>query len=177
MTPPYRVRAMRKDDAAALLEHFIRHKAESGRDGIHFMPYLPNSDDGPSGANPDALSAAIGDPGWQRWFVVEAEGGRIVGHLDLQGDRLRTANHRCTLGIGLETAYRGTGIGRELIQLALDFARAHPPLAWIDLWVFGSNLAAIALYRRMGFLTIGSTPDQFRFGDQSVDDIHMVLKL
>ena len=141
------------------------------------MPYLPNSADGPSGASPDAVETPIGEPGWQRWFVVEADDGRIVGHLDLRGDRLRTANHRCTLGIGIETAYRGAGIGQELIQSAIDFARAHPPLVWIDLWVFGNNLAAIALYQRMGFQTIGSTPDQFRFGDQSVDDIHMVLRL
>ncbi len=177
MTPAHHVRAMRRDDADALGEHLRRHKAESGIDGIHFMPYLPNSGDGPSSADLEATDIAIGEPGWQRWFVVEAGDGRIVGHLDLRGDRLRTANHRCALGIGIETAYRSAGIGRQLIQCAIDFARAHPPLAWIELWVFGHNAAAIALYQRMGFETIGTTPDQFRFGEQRVDDLHMVLKL
>lgn len=171
------VRAMGPHDQAALSAHFARHKAESGRDGIHFMPYLADSDQGPRGADLAALEQPLDEPGWQRWFVAQAPDGRIVGHLDLRGDRLRTARHRCTLGIGIEASHRGAGVGRRLMQQALDFARQQAGLAWVELWVFGNNRPAIALYQRMGFQTIGTTPDQFRFGQVCVDDIHMVLKL
>ena len=171
------IRPMRPGDTQALREHFIRHRAESGRDGIHFMPYEAHANEGPSGANLDALKLALDQPGWQRWFVAENAAGQIIGHLDLRGDRLSSANHRCTLGIGIEQAYRGQGLGQRLIQQALEFARCHSHLVWMELWVFGHNAPAIALYQRMGFETVGTTEDQFRLDGESIDDIHMVLKL
>ncbi len=177
MSTPLAIRRMQPDDEQAVAEHFIRHRAESGQGDIHFMPYEAHANEGPSGVNLDALKRALDQPGWQRWFVAVDTHGQIVGHLDLRGDRLRSANHRCTLGIGIERAYRGQGVGRQLIQQAIDFARAQPQLVWLELWVFGNNFPAIALYQRMGFETVGTTPDQFRLGGEPVDDIHMVLKL
>lgn len=168
---------MQAEDAQAVCRHFTRHKAESGLGGNHFLPYVADANEGPSGPSLDALQLPLNHPGWQRGFVIEDTGGEIVGHLDLRGDRLRSALHRCTLSIGIERAYRGLGLGRRLIQQAIDFARAQADLVWVELWVFGHNAPAIALYQSMGFEAVGTTPDQFRLGGETIDDIHMVLKL
>lgn len=60
---------------------------------------------------------------------------------------------------------------------AIGFAAGAKPLAWIDLSVFAHNMAARHLYRRTGFVEIGTRRDRFRIGGQPVDDILMTLEL
>jgi ribosomal protein S18 acetylase RimI-like enzyme len=56
--------------------------------------------------------------------------------------------------MGILAPYRGQGIGRRLLQAALQSAQAKG-LIKIDLEVFASNHAAIALYERAGFIREG----------------------
>ncbi|MEM1230869.1 MAG: GNAT family protein [Pseudomonadota bacterium] len=168
----------------ALLEplaaHLKRHTAESGRDGDRvFMPFEPGTDQGPSGIDPARWQLPLTQPGWQRWFValsseVSPE-ARVVGHLDLKGEALPTARHRCELGIGIERAYRGAGLGRTLMQRGIDFARAAPELDWLDLRVFRHNAPARALYEALGFTLLGMVPDRVRVAGQKIDDCLMTL--
>ena len=56
--------------------------------------------------------------------------------------------------MGLLAPYRGRGIGRALMRLALEEARAAG--MWrVELEVFADNQPAIALYEKMGFLREG----------------------
>jgi ribosomal protein S18 acetylase RimI-like enzyme len=79
-----------------------------------------------------------------------------------------------TLGIGCETSFRRQGIGAMLMGLAIDFA-LESGIEWIDLFVFGDNAAAIALYKRFGFAESGRRPDRFRLMGRVVDDVMMTL--
>jgi ribosomal protein S18 acetylase RimI-like enzyme len=180
------IRALEEGDLPLFNAHFSRHAAESGRGDVHFMPYDPDHAQQPLGLNPAALERALDEPGWQRWFAaftpIEGSGdGRsetdeqIVGHLDLQGSRLMSGLHRCELGIGIEKACRGQGLGRDLMQVGIDFARRQPMLDWLDLRVFSHNTRALALYRAMGFIEAGITTDLFRIGGDSIDDVLMTL--
>jgi ribosomal protein S18 acetylase RimI-like enzyme len=56
--------------------------------------------------------------------------------------------------MGVLKGYRGMGIGRGLLMAALDKARARG-LERIELEVFASNQAAIALYKSAGFVIEG----------------------
>ncbi|HEY8398856.1 MAG TPA: GNAT family N-acetyltransferase [Flavihumibacter sp.] len=49
----------------------------------------------------------------------------------------------------------GKGVGKEMMQFALDFARSKN-LAWVWLGVWEHNAPAIAFYRKWGFEKFGS---------------------
>lgn len=159
----------------SLLEaHIARHRAESGADGQHFMPFAPSDPDGPRGIDRTRWQWPLTRPGWQRWFVA-CDDGRVVGHVDLKGSELRAAAHRAVLGIGMEAPYRGGGLGRRLMERTIRFCREAEPLAWLDLQVFAGNEPALALYRALGFQELGRLPDRFRIDGQSIDDVYMAL--
>ena len=81
------------------------------------------------------------------------------------------AGHRHTgsLGMGLLPAYRGRGLGARLLDEALSGAFAQG-LTRIELEVYRSNRAAIALYERRGFAHEGCKR-RGRQLDGEVDDI------
>lgn len=171
----YHIRALARADGPLFDTHFARHCAESGRGDIHFMPFAPG-DGGPRGLTFERLVLALDAPDWQRWFAAFHDGEkRIVGHVDLKGDGLRTGLHRCELGIGIERPFRGQGLGRRLMQHAIDFCRQAPSIDWLDLKVFGHNSVARALYRSLGFIEVGTVADRFRIEGTSVDDVLMTL--
>jgi ribosomal protein S18 acetylase RimI-like enzyme len=116
-------------------------------------------------------------PKWRRAFVLVSEHGWIVGHVDLQGDEFRAGLHRCELGIGVERPYRRLGFGRQLLESAIDFARTSRTIDWIDLYVFGHNVVARALYRNLGFEEAGTVRDRFRIEGRSIEDVIMTLKV
>lgn len=172
--PLISVRRLRKADLPAFAAHFSRHRAESGRGDVHFMPFEPDDPAGPQGLDASALELPLFVTGWQRWFVACA-GIKIVGHVNLKGAGLKTQLHRCELGLGIERGHRGEGLGRRLAQTAIDFAREAPTLAWLDLRVFGHNRPARALYASLGFREVGRLDDCFRIEGRQVDDVLMTL--
>ena len=171
------IRALTEDDLDRFAAHFNRHRAESGRDDIHFMPFDPNDADGPRGLDRTGLEKPLHSPGWQRWFAAFETDGRIVGHVDLKGDDLKTGLHRCELGIGIERSHRGHRLGRRLMQMAISFARKTDTLEWVDLRVFAHNKAARALYESLGFVEVATIVDRFRITGTRVDDVLMTLHL
>ena len=171
------IRPLVQADLPLFESHFRRHRAESGRDGMHFMPYEPDDPEGPAGLNADALALPLTERGWQRWWIAVEEGGEVIGHVDLKGSGLKAGLHRCEVGIGIEAPFRRGGLGRRLMQAAIDFCRAAESISWIDLGVFAHNSAARALYESLGFSEIGTITDRFRLGGQSVDDVSMTLRV
>lgn len=172
------IRQLTRGDLPAFSEHFTRHKAESGHDGDHFMPISPDDPSEPIGLDPARFEAALDVPGWQRWFVAFGpDAGGIVGHADLTGDHLRAGLHRCEVGIGIEEPWRGRGLGRRLMEHAIDFARQAAGIAWVDLRVFAHNDRARTLYRSLGFTEIGTVPDRFRIQGKVIDDVLMTLRV
>ncbi len=84
--------------------------------------------------------------------VTAAEG--VVGWCDILPKARPVYRHSGVLGLGLLPPYRGKGLGKELIQTALAKARvAH--LHRVELTVREPNENAIALYKKLGFLTEG----------------------
>jgi ribosomal protein S18 acetylase RimI-like enzyme len=161
-----------------LTEHVKRHRAESGTGGVHFMPFAADDPNGPTGACAERAFWPVDRPGWQRWFCAhDTASGNIVGHVDVKSDPLSAGLHWCHLGIGIETAYRGQGLGERLMDCAIGFVEARPSLSCIELRVFSGNTPAIALYRKKGFVEVGVLKDRFRLQRQSIDDIVMVLYL
>lgn len=60
-------------------------------------------------------------------------------------------------GVALRPAYRGHGIGTALMELARQQAREHG-YERLSLVVFEQNVAALRLYRRLGYRVIDRAP-------------------
>jgi ribosomal protein S18 acetylase RimI-like enzyme len=87
-------------------------------------------------------------------FVVLVD-KEIAGWCDVLPNSRKTVSAHCgTLGMGLLPKYRGQGIGRKLVERALDAALAFG-FTRIELTVREANVNAIALYRNFGFETEG----------------------
>jgi ribosomal protein S18 acetylase RimI-like enzyme len=78
------------------------------------------------------------------------DGERVVGWCDISVTTNPRLNHRGGLGMGIVDGYRRQGLGSKLMKAALAHAR-QIGLEKVELHVYTSNLAAIALYRRFGF--------------------------
>ena len=105
-------------------------------------------------------------------FVAEAE-GEIVGTLHVEASRFGFGE----LGMAVARPWRGRGVGTALMEAALAWARDQG-LHKLSLSVFPHNAAAIALYRRFGFVEEGRRIKQFRRTSGELwDSIEMGLLL
>jgi RimJ/RimL family protein N-acetyltransferase len=105
-------------------------------------------------------------------LVAEAD-GEIVGELSLKAISPRRAvMHVATLGMSVKQAWRGKGVGRELLTAAIEWAPSAD-IKRIELYVYARNARAIALYERFGFVLEGRRRGFIREGDVYLDDLVM----
>lgn len=65
----------------------------------------------------------------------------------------------------VDPAHQGTGLGGRLLAAVIDRARAGGDLLQLTLSVTRGNEAAMALYRRAGFVSYGCLPRAVRLAD------------
>jgi len=107
-------------------------------------------------------------------YVALAD-NRVVGWCDICKNTSRPVfKHVGLLGMGVVAAYRGQGLGRLLITAAINHAKTIG-LTRIELEVYGSNEAAIRLYKSMGFQHEGTKRQHAYFGDRYEDSHLMAL--
>lgn len=168
------------------MAHLGRNMAESGKDGApHSAPRTHFDAEEMRSRIILQANTPLDEPAWERawlaWAPTEDTTGpseRVVGHVDLRGGRLRAELHRAVLGLGLERAFWRRGLGEKLTRTAIAWARDEAGLSWIDLFVFGENAPARALYRKLGFEERGTLEDAFRLDDGVVvSDVRMTLRL
>jgi ribosomal protein S18 acetylase RimI-like enzyme len=105
-------------------------------------------------------------------FVAE-DAGRIVGFCDVAPKAGAVYRHVGVLGMGVAASHRRRGIGLKLISASL--AAARPKCEQVELSVYASNVAAQALYRKVGFVERGRLPRGRKVGDRYDDVIVMTL--
>jgi RimJ/RimL family protein N-acetyltransferase len=109
-------------------------------------------------------------------FLVSLDEERVVGWCEVRRDLLPGRAHTGLLGMGLRAAYRGQGLGRQLIERALQLARERG-FERIELLVRSPNDRAIRMYARAGFHEEGRKRDALRLDGQSEDEVLMALHL
>ena len=112
----------------------------------------------------DELSALFG-------AFIDAQ---LVGIVGLAFEPWEDAQHKATLfGLYVHHAFRGQGVGEQLVQAVLSLAEQEPDIKVVELTVSANSAAALALYRRCGFEQSGLEDSAIRVGEDYYDRVHM----
>lgn len=103
-----------------------------------------------------------GKPRYEVWAADDTTGS-MLGHLQIwYNDRLQQA----TLGrLAIAPHHRGSGLGRELTELALAKAFSRSEINRVELRVYDHNIAAKAAYSRAGFVYEGTRRQSTPIGE------------
>ena len=155
----FTVRFARASDGRAMAELFAAVAEE--RDGIATEPPVDVAERAARFAASSASS------------IVAAAGDQIVGMIHTEVSRHGFGE----LGMLVDRNWRGCGVGSALLQATIDWARDHG-LHKLSLEVFAHNTAAIALYRKCGFVEEGRRVKHYRRASGELwDSIVMGLPL
>lgn len=106
------------------------------------------------------------------------EGGRLVGTVALEyAAKPKTRHGALVLGMYVQPAQRGRGLGRALMQAAIAAASARPELRVLTLTLTEGNAAAQRLYESVGFAAWGTQPLAIRTARGLTGKVHMALGL
>lgn len=94
----------------------------------------------------------------------------------VSGQRERIA-HQAELAVSVKKKYWGIGVGTQLIQTIIDFAKSNHTTEILHLGVRAENIAAIKLYKKMGFKQIGVYKNFFKINGKHYDEILMNLNI
>jgi len=144
------VRRLTPDDAAKL-QQFNDDLSDTTRG-----KFLPHAYDDPTVAQALARNAADQD-----LLLGLFDGGRMVGYFFLWYFDRPTP----LLGIGLLDAFQGSGLGKSMMQVLIDAARATDREG-VELTTLPENDRAFALYQAVGFTYRGDVENVV--GDGSV---------
>lgn len=94
-------------------------------------------------------------------YICAVVDGHIVGTLGVDSIGANKVKHRAELGIAIDKAFWGLGIGRALMTASIDCTKAAG-YSQLELSVVSENSSAIALYKSMGFVEFGRNPRGLR---------------
>jgi L-amino acid N-acyltransferase YncA len=108
-------------------------------------------------------------------FVAEAA-GRIMAFQVIEPFVTYTSTmaHVCHFGTYVQAGFRGQGIGRQLAEATLDFARAHGYTKAV-VYVLAHNEGGLAYYGSLGFEARGMLTHQTRIDGVYYDEVFMEL--
>jgi RimJ/RimL family protein N-acetyltransferase len=104
-------------------------------------------------------------------FVADDE-GEVIGRLSLSRDPHPSSRHVADVGLMVAAGHRGKGIGRMLLEEAVDWSR-RSGIGKLELHVFPWNEPALRLYETFGFEREGYRRRHYAREDELLDAILM----
>jgi RimJ/RimL family protein N-acetyltransferase len=104
-------------------------------------------------------------------FVADDD-GEIVGRLSLARDPHPASRHVADVGLMVAAEHRGRGIGRQLLEAAVEWSRMSE-IRKLELHVFPHNAPALGLYESFGFEREGYRRAHYARDGELVDAILM----
>ena len=121
--------------------------------------------EGESYAYPEALTSEAARALWIEGppgeTVVALRDGVILGTAKFGPNRPARGSHVATGSFMVSKGARGLGVGRAMCEYAIAWAREIGFDAMQFNAVVSTNVHAVDLYRKLGFVTIGTVPDAF----------------
>ena len=126
----------------------------------------------------DGIDHALIDSQWlgASACVLAWEAGRLLGMYRYGANMPGRGAHIATATFLVRQEARGLGIGRILVADCLAAAKQAGFEAMQFNQVLMSNLAALALYRSMGFRRIGRVPAAFRHARLGLVDAYILYR-
>jgi len=166
----FAIRSARPNEAGALFDHYLMIRAREPDVNVE------EADEWPATAD-SVRRLAEGLDRAPNGFLLVADAGGIVGALSVEGGRFRKVRHVGEIGVSVARSWRRQGVGRALMEAAIDLARTSPELLRLSLRVFASNAPAVKLYESLGFLVEGRRPGHVRIHGKGDDVILMGIAL
>jgi ribosomal protein S18 acetylase RimI-like enzyme len=156
----------------------------AGADGAAYNSFLTAA----LRAHPDTLRIAVLDIASAPFiteptpdattFAAFAEGGAWMGVVSIEREQGREKRRHIAwvLRMAVAATFAGAGVGRALLQAAIDCARQMPGVTKLNLTVAEHNARAVHLYESEGFRIFSREPDAFR-DPESRTELSMALEL
>ena len=110
-------------------------------------------------------------------YVAErVDDGALIGRLSLARDTHPASAHVADLGLMVASDARRQGVGRALLEAAVEWAR-NGGVRKLELHVFPWNEPAIQLYESFGFEREGFRKGHYRRAGEYVDAILMAYRV
>lgn len=119
------------------------------------------------------LKAKQSEHTWRRLWLARDPQGTIAADVSLRRDEFDDCRDRVWLGIGVGLAYRGQGLGEQMLSMVVQVAKQDRRIDWIDLKVLDTNLPAIQLYRKLGFFEASYIPNKYQVDNESIGEFVM----
>ena len=97
---------------------------------------------------------------------------KVIGWCDVSPEKNPRLSHRGSLGMGILAEFRGQGIGGELLSSVLKHSKQFG-LEKVELHVYTTNTAGIALYKKFSFEQEGLIKKYRKLDDQYFDCLVM----
>ena len=126
---------------------------------------------------PARIASELADPLHRTWVIDAANGpaGRLMGYAHVGPCKLPHPDvgegHLELYQLYLRREAQGSGLGRRLLDQALDHMRPRGHPIWLGVW--SGNERALAVYAARGFKVVGEY--QFRVGTWLDDEFIMRL--
>jgi ribosomal protein S18 acetylase RimI-like enzyme len=102
------------------------------------------------------------------------EDDKLIGTAGLQRESHRKLSHKAFIwGVYVAPMYRKRGIGRRLLEAALEQAAGMPGLRQVSLGANAANSAAIDLYKALGFEPFGVEKGFLLVDGVLHDEVHL----
>ena len=106
--------------------------------------------------------------------VAVADDGTLLGSAKAGPNRPSRGSHVATASFMVASAARGQGVGRALGTWALGWARQQGYAAVQFNAVVETNVAAVALWRELGFEVVGTVPEAFESRSHGRVGLHVM---
>jgi RimJ/RimL family protein N-acetyltransferase len=112
------------------------------------------------------------------WIFGAFDGDQLVGMIGLHRFELKKMQHKAEIwGMFVAPEQQGLGLGKVLLEVAIDQARNTHGIEQLLLTVAGYNQNAKYLYASLGFEAWGFEPRAVKLEGEYYDDVQMCLML
>jgi RimJ/RimL family protein N-acetyltransferase len=107
--------------------------------------------------------------------IVDGKFAGICGIEQMKELRKRS-KHVGSFGLSIAKEFRGEGLGYELAYATIvEATKQMRDLKIVVLSCFSSNVAALALYKKLGFEETGRKPKSLHYKGEYIDEVQMTL--
>jgi RimJ/RimL family protein N-acetyltransferase len=110
-------------------------------------------------------------------FIIGKIDSQIVSVADLSSSPIARLEHAGVIGLSVMKDYWHIGVGTAMLQYLISWAEQSKIIRKINLGVRTSNLRAITLYRRMGFIEEGIKTRSMYINQKFCDTLKMGLNI